>query len=223
MRRKGFGLPLVIGSLAALLVAIGIGIGAGTIAQNRLNREPSPVPITIQTNTPTPLQAEESTQTTIPSDWKTYTNTKNGFNYTFKYPNDWVINFDPNSIEGDIPNEGFNITYNTLVLASSPVESDVIGYSLFYEQNGTLIYFFKPSEETFSIDDYPEEYKSSKINDYSAKWVDKAGAAVGEGVTEYSLFHKDKFMLITRNYKKGAKSPHEDTFQKILSTFEFTD
>lgn len=214
--------------LMLLIVLSGMGILAyqNSLLQNELTRleeeiETVKAQETSNAKKMSPEQAEaiNNTKDEDFSNWKTYSIT--AINTSFKYPSDYRVDVDGNS--------------NSLVSIYSPYspsDPDPQGRSLFEDELKIEIHFEKGSDNKNSDEYFNEEYQV-QTKDKREETVEVVEVKVGDqtikGMKSLDLPGRSETYLLVHNgyLVRINKFPGDTTrtaeFEKILSTFEFTN
>jgi uncharacterized protein YkwD len=152
-------------------------------------------PATTSTTNPT------TTSATSTADWKTYEN--KDYDFSFKLPSnitikETIINIEPKNIKLDLIDQNVSITV--------------------YESNLSLADIKKISEQHGSV--IVENSSSNfQIKDAQAVKYELGGISVGEEID----ITNNKNAVLATVYANPGNTMSRETFEKILSTFQFTD
>jgi len=163
---------------------------------------------TATTNT----NVNSNTNSAATADWKTYTNSTYGF--SFKYPKDWKL--DDDKSDNTISLFDTNKSYGTDFAVQAPIQID-------YKQdkyNGSVDEYISTVWRLTSVKKTPTivDKKNAYLLQGETGWLQD-----GEGIL---VFSEDNVFTLS-NFEKQLKNQDptgtiEQTFKKILSTFQFT-
>lgn len=212
--QKGQAVILV---LVGILVLAAVAGGAYYLGQQN-SSQPENKPVILENQkTPTPPSVKDEDETV---DWKTYTNSENGF--LVKYPNDWTVN-----IVAGVPVNVFNIIFARERLPEALDENDLkrIKYSIevWIDKEGKTLEDVVKENDAFKA---RSGYKREEVvfNNLPAYKITNTGfdfprdrIVVAKGNSVYS---------ISLNYllnEEAIKQEAQTLFGQILSTFKILD
>lgn len=186
-------IKLVIIGIVIVALAAGVGsyVAVKSSQSSKMMAEPTTAPAQVTADQPT--VEPTTTQSTIPADWKTYTDAK--YNFTLKYPSNWVYKFSETRAlnQTDVP-----AFLNTAYFANFTIKNNL-------KTNGDPLFM------SIQIFNNPENWSVDKLLNY---------ARDGSGIDKQYLHDVIKTTVAG---KYALKTKFDPAFTDIYSSYTSPD